>query len=98
MVTIPDPGGAKVVSTKPVGDFLIAVINYPDALTYEGRKVLVYKGVTAKQLKRWKKIDPHFSHKRPELSPIARFLPTPEGERMAELFCRSMQVIKDMVE
>jgi hypothetical protein len=98
VVIIPDPSGARVLDTRKIGDFLLAIVEYPDADNYEGRKILVYKGVTSRQLRSWAKIDPHFSKMCPQRSPIARFVPTPEGERMAELFCRSMQMIADMVE
>jgi hypothetical protein len=97
MVIIPDPVGAEILRVTRIGEFLIALVQYPDAENYEGRKILVYRGVSSKRLRSWAKIDPHFSKLCPERSPIARFVPTKEGERMAELFCRSMQLISDMV-
>jgi hypothetical protein len=49
----------------------------------------VYKGIQGgiEALKCQKIIDPHFSDNKNFYSPIARFVPTDDGWRMAEAFC-----------
>lgn len=62
-------------------DFTILKVKYIDCTNYEGIKILVYKGHVLKELLDAKEIDPHFCEK--GLSPIARFVPTEEGLKLA---------------
>jgi hypothetical protein len=56
-----------------------AEIHYPDCPTFEGLKVMVFKGKVAERLLAAKEIDPHFDDKG-GLSPMARFEPTEYGK------------------
>ena len=76
----PDPGHFEITGTISIGDYTIAMITYPDAINYEGRKVLLFRGVTVMQLKRMKEIDPHFT---PVSGLVARFQPTDFGVELA---------------
>jgi len=90
----PDPANYKIIDTLTVGNILIADIQYPDCKNYEGRKILVFEGVTAKSLRGQKLIDPHFSKNSKYLSPIARFEPTDRGWKMAESFAKMWSMKK----
>lgn len=57
----PDPANYKIIETLTFGNILIVEIQYPDCRNYEGRKILVFEGVSAQALRRQKLIDPHFS-------------------------------------
>lgn len=85
----PDPNRYSIKRVQKEGDFLIIKINYPDCSTFEGNKILVYKGCTIVNLVEQGKIDPHFSDNKDFLSPIARFRPDDEGWKMAESFVKS---------
>lgn len=62
--------------------------------SYEGTKILVYKGITIMDILKWKIIDPHFSDKTPGAreapSPIARFPASNEGYDMAKNFLMNL--------
>lgn len=72
------------------GDYLLVDITYPDCTNYEGRKIMLYEGVTMKQLRAQKLIDPHFSENKKYHSPIARFEPTEEGWKMGRALIDSL--------
>ena len=63
----------KITNLSEIGNFLVAVITYPNCLPYNGAKVLVYEGVTIKDITSWELIDPHFLENENFISPIARF-------------------------
>jgi hypothetical protein len=84
----PNPTNYKIIDTLTIGNILIVDIQYPDCKNYEGRKILVYEGVTQFELRRQKYIDPHFSINKKFHSPIARFEPTDRGWKMAESFAK----------
>ena len=84
----PYPANYKIIDTLTYGDILIVEIQYPDCKNYEGRKILVYEGVTSQELRKQKYIDPHFSINKKFHSPIARFEPTERGWKMAESFAK----------
>ncbi len=71
-----------------VGEWLIALIVYPDCTNFEGQKILVYRTSLA-SLGSQKHLDPHFSDNSAYLSPIARFIPTEEGWELAKKFCEN---------
>jgi hypothetical protein len=75
----PDPTNYKIIKYLENRGFLIVEIQYPDCTNYEGRKILLYKHCTMKDLLKQKSIDPHFSENTDYYSPIARFEPTAEG-------------------
>lgn len=79
----PDPENFKILSSQTIGNWLIIKVNYPDCTNYEGNKILLYKYVTVEQLIAQGSIDPHFSNNCNFHSPVARFIPTDDGWRMA---------------
>ena len=86
----PDPYNFRIKADYEMGDWLVLLVTYPDCNNYEGSKVLVFEGVTKKQLEKRGKIDPHFSENEKKYSPIARFVPTPDGWAMACLFVQTL--------
>ncbi len=88
-VSSPDPSKYITLNVKVIGKYLIVKVQYEEATNYEGVKILLFKGVTMAELlkKNGGVIDPHFSDNKEYISPIARFVPTEEGWRMAVEFC-----------
>lgn len=84
----PNPAKYKIIDTLTFGNMLIVEIHYPDCNNYEGKKILVYEGITASELREQKLIDPHFSENVKFRSPVARFEPTQKGWKMAESFAK----------
>lgn len=85
----PDPANYTIIDTLTIGNLLIVEIKYPSCHNYEGKKILVYEGVSWRKLREQELIDPHFSNNKKFLSPIARFEPTEKGWRMAETFAKA---------
>jgi hypothetical protein len=84
----PDPSLFSVKNVLHIGDFTLAVINYPGCTTYGGDKIAVYTGWISKEsLSAMKFLDPHFIES--GLSPIARFPGNDHGLNAAKLFCRA---------
>lgn len=79
----PDPKNFQVKRYAMVGDGLVVEVHYPNCTNYEGRKVLVYAGVTLGELLSQGSIDPHFCESTEYHSPIARFEPTENGWSLA---------------
>lgn len=86
----PDPYNYVLEKSEQIGRFLIVEITYPDCTNYEGKKILMYEGITIKDLRKQKSIDPHFSSNKRFYSPIARFEPTEFGWIMAQKLARKM--------
>lgn len=87
----PVPSNFEIVKLEGYGPNdmnTVAVIRYPDAISYEGLKVLVFQGVQVHEIIRAKKIDPHFQ--RTGLAPFARFEPTMEGIHAARLLAQNI--------
>jgi hypothetical protein len=84
-----DPRRFKVLRSSENGDWLIVMVNYPDASNYEGNKILVFQGVTLEKLQTLDFLDPHFCEKA-HIVPRARFEPTKEGWKMAICFVATM--------
>jgi hypothetical protein len=84
----PNPIRFKVVRTTQVGPHLVAKVNYPDCVTYDGDKILVFLDKTAAALRNLSKLDPHFSEH--DWSPFARFAPTSEGMSAALLLAKNL--------
>jgi len=86
----PDPCNYVLEKSEQIGSFLIVEITYSDCTNYEGKKILMYDGITIRDLRRQKSIDPHFSSNKRFHSPIARFEPTEFGWIMAQKLARKM--------
>lgn len=80
----PDPYNWIIKDSWKNGKYLLVDITYPDCTNYEGRKIMLYEGVTLEELKEQRTIDPHFSSNKRYFSPIARFEPTFEGWEMGQ--------------
>ena len=89
----PDPANYVIKKQFYRKGYLLVDIVYPDCTNYEGRKFLLYKGVTPEDLIKQKTIDPHFSENKDFYSPIARFEPTEDGWDMGIDFIVS-QIVK----
>jgi hypothetical protein len=84
----PDPFKYEVKALHEVNGNLIALIHYPDCTTFNGLKLMVYKGLKKNEFIERSKIlgcDPHFLENK--LSPFARFVPTEDGFKEALLLC-----------
>jgi hypothetical protein len=79
----PNPKNFRILSYFTMGRYLVVKVNYPDCTNYEGDKVLLYRDTTLEGLEAQGSIDPHFSNNANFHSPIARFVPTVYGWRMA---------------
>ena len=88
----PDPHNFKLQKIERVGRFVIALVEYPDCTTFEGRKILVFENVSTSKLKNAKVIDPHFCDSKKHISPVARFKPTNRGWEMACEFADMMSM------
>lgn len=92
----PDSSNWIIEKYCHVADFLIIFIIYPDCINYEGKKILVFKGVHISVLKKQKVIDPHFSENTNFYSPVARFVPTENGWKMAIIFCKMSEMLESL--
>jgi len=81
----PRPDNFIIVDVVEINNNLVATVKYPNCTSFEGKKVLVFKGMTVNDLRKIKLLDPHFSLK--GLSPFARFVPTEEGLEAAKTLC-----------
>lgn len=88
----PDPKRYTILKSQHTEGYLILMVRYDGCTTFEGKKILVYAGVTIADLQKQASLDPHFSENPNFHSPIARFLPTDEGWRMAILFVTAMDL------
>jgi hypothetical protein len=86
----PNPLVYHIDEWKQVGRYLIVVITYPNCTNYEGKKILVYEGITIDYLKRQVAIDPHFSNNKDYVSPVARFEPTEHGAHIAAVMVKEL--------
>lgn len=77
----PDPSRFKIDSYIELGNYLLLTVIYPNCINYEGKKLLLYSGVSIEDIKQRRELDPHFTDK--ELSPVARFKPDQEGLKLA---------------
>jgi len=84
----PDPKRFEILTHLSLvcGLYLVVRIRYEGCTTFEGEKILVYRGVSFENLKCQGSLDPHFSENTKFHSPIARFVPTTEGWDMAVAF------------
>ena len=80
----PNPDRWSLIQKAEFNNGYVLRVRYLDCTNFEGVKIMVYKGQYIKQEHR----DPHFAPGR--LSPIARFIPTLEGLRMAVSLANSL--------
>lgn len=80
----PDPKNFKIIQCWENFFGVLAEVIYPNCTNFEGRKLLLFKDITAKQLKEQKIIDPHFMDTRSYFNPIARFIPDDEGIKLGK--------------
>lgn len=86
----PNPYNYKILKYEFINNYLLLLINYPDCKNFKGNKILVFKNITLRQLIHKEvipQIDPHFPDNN-KYSPIARFIPTEEGYKIAKQFCK----------
>ena len=83
----PDPEIFRIEEEMQMGDYLIAVIAYPNCTNFEGKKIIVFEDTTIEELNNMKIIDPHFLEQN---KVIARFIPTPRGRLYAMKFVDSL--------
>lgn len=83
-------GWAGPQQFQPEQFLTIAEVVYPDALTYEGRKVLLYRARAA-EIEAASELDPHFQETFGPTVPIARFEPSATGWRLAVGLVRAIQ-------
>lgn len=92
----PNPGNFLITRFEIEGDYLIALVNYPDCTTFGGDKILVYSNRTlvASRIRRrlmdyvGAHLDPHLLGSQHD--PVARFPGNATGWRCAEIFARAM--------
>lgn len=72
----PNPLNFKIERVKQMGIYLGALVYYPDCTNFEGKKIIVLKGVTETELRNMRQLDPHFLEAGPI---IARFRPDAQG-------------------
>lgn len=82
----PNPKNFVIKRIEEIGNYLWVLANYPDCPSYGGDKILIYKNMSIRRLKLYKKLDPHFSET--GVTPIARFRPDSEGVILSKKFCR----------
>lgn len=89
----PNPNPAKFVirESQMVRGHVVLLVNYPDATSYEGNKILLYKDTKLSDIRRQKTLDPHFSNSRDFLSPFARFEPTNAGWNAAVWLAENLE-------
>ena len=86
----PNPHNFKIIVICVLGEYTMLEVEYPDCKNYEGKKLLVYKGVSLSDIQNAKILDPHFCDNPDCMSPIARFEPTERGWEEATLYIRRM--------
>ena len=80
----PDPKNFRLEKVETVGSSVIAIVHYPDATNFEGRKIIVFQGTTEEEIRERDEIDPHFDEAEDkEGRIIARLLPDEEGWEIA---------------
>jgi len=84
----PDPKDFLILKSEQIGKYLVVKVKYPGCTNYEGIKILVYRGVSLDKLILQNSLDPHFAANPNYISPIARFVPTDQGWKMAKKLCK----------
>ena len=81
-----DPADFIILDTYSAGDKLAALLKYKGCSEFDGKKILVFRGVTKEWLYSQISIDPHFIEAANGL-PLCRFAPTAEGWELAKTIC-----------
>ena len=84
----PNPANFRITKQYQVKDIVVVTVKYPDCTNYEGLKIMVYRAQLNDVLAQ-DKLDPHFCNGK-HLSPLARFVPTEEGWKMAIAFAQTI--------
>lgn len=79
----PNPENFTIERIEHLGSFACAMVHYPDATNFEGRKIIVFKNATEQDIANAKVLDPHFSE---DGNILARFRPDEEGWQDALAF------------
>lgn len=85
----PNPWHFNLVRLEKVKRNLVVEVVYPDALNYEGRKIIVYLNTRPVRIYEQTALDPHFTEG-PGPKPFARFEPTDAGWSAAIKLARSL--------
>lgn len=85
----PDPKNFYIKRTFDLGEYTVVKVRYVGCTNYEGDKILVFK-LHWQVVTNLKTLDPHFSKEKPDISPIARFVPTQQGWDMAVNFVKML--------
>lgn len=80
----PNPRRFTIVRAAQHGRLTAVEVHYPDATTYEGRKLMVFRA-SESEIRNAKELDPHFCDGH-HLSPLARFRPDQAGWGLAMEF------------
>ena len=86
----PDPSNYRILSFEHIGNFLLVEIVYPDCKNFEGKKILLYHNVKIDDLGKRENIDPHFNDGKDAIYPVARFVPTDDGRKLAKKLAHTM--------
>jgi hypothetical protein len=78
----PNPGNFIINRHYCSNGHTVVLVTYPDAKSYEGRKIIVFIWASIEEIRSLKRLDPHFV-KDINLSPFARFEPTDLGWKTA---------------
>ena len=81
----------EVIKYEEINKNVVIMLKYLDATNYEGKKILVYQNTTFKELMIQGDLDPHFLNYPDMKAPIARFVPTDKGWKMAINFVWSLE-------
>lgn len=86
----PNPFRFEIQTCEKFGPFVVAEIVWPDAKNFEGRKVAVYR-CSPDELRKAKRLDPHFQEAGGPLAPVARFEPNEAGLDAARACARYLE-------
>lgn len=78
----------EILEVCEIRGYTILKILYPECKNYEGVKILVYRSAELGKIRLKENLDPHFCDN--HSSPIARFVPTDEGMKMAKIFVKAI--------
>jgi hypothetical protein len=76
----PNPRDFEILWVLETDDYLLAKVRYPQCTTFDGEKLLLFKGLRTEWLYSLKVLDPHFYS---ESNLVARFKPDDEGLKLA---------------
>lgn len=88
-VTTPNPNkfNFKILDKKIKGDYLLVHIIYPDCTTFDGKKLILFKGIDFNDLSEMSEIDPHFLE---DNNVAARFRCNTEGLHLANILLNNI--------